>query len=340
MSMLEIYNERVKDLLGDGDEPAKGLDIRHGKKGVYVDGLATRPVNCMGDVTELMRQGQSRRSVGRTDSNAQSSRSHSLVLLNVTSEDIATRRRALGKLVLVDLAGSERVNKSGVKGERLKEAQNINKSLSALGDVIGALTSKKSGHVPFRNSKLTHLLMDCKSPANVDERHYKSSFLDSRLAYTTLLRSPALSKDNKALMIVQVSPIEASRGETICSLNFAMRVGSVEQGKARRKGDDASAAEVAALKTALQKARAETSEQEELILSLQARAKETSDEVDTAMLEAASAKSAAKKAKTVRWSTLCLLHAPPPIGASLRLTRHPNSTGRGRRAGQGGAHGR
>jgi kinesin family protein C2/C3 len=103
----------------------------------------------------------------------------------------------------VDLAGSERLDKSGATGVALKEAQNINKSLSALGDVIAA-RAMKQGHIPFRNSTLTYLLQD------------------------------SLSQDSKTLMFVCVSPVIYNAEETFCSLNFASRVRSVELGKASK----------------------------------------------------------------------------------------------------------
>ena len=119
------------------------------------------------------------------------------------SEIVRTGQCMRGRLNLVDLAGSERIARSGATGQALKEAQNINKSLSALGDVIAARANKQ-GHIPFRNSTLTYLLQD------------------------------SLSKDSKTLMICCVSPTLDSAEETYCSLNFAARVNSVELGKATK----------------------------------------------------------------------------------------------------------
>lgn len=109
-----------------------------------------------------------------------------------------------GKLHLIDLAGSERVSRSGAEGDRLKEAQNINKSLSALGDVIESRSKKKS-HTPYRNSVLTFMLKD------------------------------SLGGDSKTLMFCNVNPLASSSEETICTLNFATRARSVELGKVRHR---------------------------------------------------------------------------------------------------------
>uniref|UniRef100_A0A3Q4I773 Kinesin motor domain-containing protein n=1 Tax=Neolamprologus brichardi TaxID=32507 RepID=A0A3Q4I773_NEOBR len=146
------------------------------------------------DVFEL---GHVNRATACTNLNEHSSRSHALLIITVSGFNTATGNRTLGKLNLVDLAGSERIGKSGAEGSRLREAQCINKSLSALGDVINALRSKHS-HVPFRNSRLTYLLQD------------------------------SLSGDSKTLMMVQVSPLPSNMSESVCSLKFAQRVRSVE----------------------------------------------------------------------------------------------------------------
>jgi kinesin family protein C2/C3 len=147
--------------------------------------------------------------------NEHSSRSHMMLTVSISSEHKATRVVSRGKLNLVDLAGSERLDKSGATGVALKEAQNINKSLSALGDVIAARASKQ-GHIPFRNSTLTYLLQD------------------------------SLSQDSKTLMFVCVSPVIYNAEETFCSLNFASRVRSVELGKASKNVTSAAGAKAPA----------------------------------------------------------------------------------------------
>jgi kinesin family protein C2/C3 len=126
-----------------------------------------------------------------------------IVSVNISSVNKTSGVTTRGRLHLVDLAGSERINKSGATGQALKEAQNINKSLSALGDVIQARMNKQ-GHVPFRNSSLTYLLQD------------------------------SLSQDSKTLMLVCVSPLLYNSEETFCSLNFASRVKTVELGRATK----------------------------------------------------------------------------------------------------------
>ncbi|VTJ52166.1 Hypothetical predicted protein [Marmota monax] len=205
VSAAEIYNEVLRDLLGR--EPQEKLEIRlcpDGSGQLYVPGLTEFQVQSVDDINKVFEFGHTNRTTEFTNLNEHSSRSHALLIVTVRGVDCSTGLRTTGKLNLVDLAGSERVGKSGAEGSRLREAQHINKSLSALGDVIAALRSRQ-GHVPFRNSKLTYLLQD------------------------------SLSGDSKTLMVVQVSPVEKNTSETLYSLKFAERVRSVELGPGSRR---------------------------------------------------------------------------------------------------------
>ncbi|XP_044290105.1 kinesin-like protein KIFC3 isoform X2 [Varanus komodoensis] len=210
VSVAEIYNEALRDLLGR--DPQEKLDIKlcpDGSGQLYVPGLTEFAVHCVEDINKVFEFGHVNRATECTHLNEHSSRSHALLIITVRGVDYSTGIRTTGKLNLVDLAGSERVGRSGAEGSRLREAQYINKSLSALGDVIYALRSRQ-GHVPFRNSKLTYLLQD------------------------------SLSGDSKTLMMVQVSPAEKNTSETLCSLKFAERVRSVELGLGSRRAEPGS----------------------------------------------------------------------------------------------------
>ncbi|KAG8049278.1 hypothetical protein GUJ93_ZPchr0009g422 [Zizania palustris] len=210
VSVLEVYNEQIHDLLLTGTQPGattKRLEVRQVAEGAHhVPGLVEARVTSMNEAWEVLQTGSKARVVGSTNANEHSSRSHCMHCVMVRGENLMNGEETKSKLWLIDLAGSERVAKTDAQGERLKEAQNINKSLSALGDVISALATK-SQHIPFRNSKLTHLLQD------------------------------SLSGESKTLMFVQISPNENDVGETLCSLNFASRVRGVELGQARKQVD-------------------------------------------------------------------------------------------------------
>ncbi|XP_035855064.1 kinesin-like protein KIFC3 isoform X4 [Sander lucioperca] len=198
VSMVEIYNETLRNLLGEN--PSDKLDIKMNPDGsgqLYVPGLTEFTVQSPEDINRVFELGHMNRATACTNLNEHSSRSHALLIITVSGFNSATGNRTQGKLNLVDLAGSERIGKSGAEGSRLREAQCINKSLSALGDVINALRGKHS-HVPFRNSRLTYLLQD------------------------------SLNGDSKTLMMVQVSPLPGNMSESVCSLKFAQRVRSVE----------------------------------------------------------------------------------------------------------------
>ncbi|XP_042377963.1 kinesin-like protein KIN-14E isoform X2 [Zingiber officinale] len=206
VSVLEVYNEQIRDLLATSPSNKK-LEVRQAAEGFHhVPGMVEAKVENMKEAWNVLQAGSNARAVGSNNVNVHSSRSHCMLCIMVRAKNLVNGECTNSKLWLVDLAGSERLTKTDVQGERLKEAQNINRSLSALGDVISALASK-TNHIPYRNSKLTHLLQD------------------------------SLGGDSKALMFVQISPSNNDMGETVSSLNFASRVRGVELGPAKRQTD-------------------------------------------------------------------------------------------------------
>ncbi|KAJ4875063.1 P-loop containing nucleoside triphosphate hydrolases superfamily protein [Raphanus sativus] len=215
VQMVEIYNEQVLDLLSDDISQKKYPLLSRilsttSQNGIAVPDASMYPVTSTSDVITLMDIGLQNRSVGATAMNERSSRSHSIVTVHVRGKDMKTGSVLYGNLHLVDLAGSERVDRSEVKGDRLREAQHINKSLSSLGDVIFSLASKSS-HIPYRNSKLTQLLQS------------------------------SLGGRAKTLMFVQLNPDATSYSESMSTLKFAERVSGVELGAAKssKEGKDA-----------------------------------------------------------------------------------------------------
>eukprot|EP00992_Anisonema_acinus_P013971 TRINITY_DN9034_c0_g1_i12.p1 TRINITY_DN9034_c0_g1~~TRINITY_DN9034_c0_g1_i12.p1 ORF type:complete len:597 (+),score=97.64 TRINITY_DN9034_c0_g1_i12:60-1850(+) len=179
-------------------------EIKHGPDGTTITNVTTAEVTDTEGVFRLLRTAARNRQTAATNSNERSSRSHSVFTLRIHGSNRNSQQQTKGVLNLIDLAGSERLNASGAVGDRLKETQNINKSLSTLGDVIYALGAKKS-HIPYRNSKLTYLLQNC------------------------------LGGDSKTLMFVNLSPAESHLSETLCSLRFAAKVNACEIGTAKRK---------------------------------------------------------------------------------------------------------
>ncbi|XP_054801579.1 kinesin-like protein KIN-14G isoform X2 [Prosopis cineraria] len=224
VQMLEIYNDQVRDLLAT-DGGNKKLEIRNSSQnGINVPDATLVPVSSTSDVLSLMDLGHKNRAVSATAMNDRSSRSHSCLTVHVQGRDLTSGSHLRGSMHLVDLAGSERVDKSEVTGDRLKEAQHINKSLAALGDVISSLANKQA-HVPYRNSRLTQLLQD------------------------------SLGGQAKTLMFVHISPEPDALGETLSTLKFAERVSTVELGAARANKESSEVKElkeqIANLKAAL-----------------------------------------------------------------------------------------
>ncbi|GAV66863.1 Kinesin domain-containing protein/Malectin domain-containing protein [Cephalotus follicularis] len=235
VSVLEVYNEQIRDLLATSPT-SKRLQIRQASEGVHhVPGIVEAKVENIKEVWDVLQAGSSARAVGSNNVNEHSSRSHCMLCILVRAKNLINGECTKSKLWLVDLAGSERLSKTEVRGERLKEAQNINKSLAALGDVISALAIKSS-HIPYRNSKLTHLLQD------------------------------SLGGESKTLMFVQISPSEQDLGETLSSLNFATRVRKVELGPAKKQIDTG---ELQKLKMMLDKAKQESRAKDDALRKLE-----------------------------------------------------------------------
>ncbi|KAJ8722764.1 hypothetical protein PYW07_003944 [Mythimna separata] len=185
VSYFEIYMDKIRDLL---DVSKVNLSVHEDKNRVpFVKGATERFVSSPEEVFEVIEEGKSNRHIAVTNMNEHSSRSHSVFLINVKQENLENQKKLSGKLYLVDLAGSEKVSKTGAEGTVLDEAKNINKSLSALGNVISALADGNKSHIPYRDSKLTRILQEslggnarttiviCCSPASFNESETKST---------------------------------------------------------------------------------------------------------------------------------------------------------------------
>merc|ERR1719483_1481221 len=202
LSILEIYNNEPRDLLDNNAPKGKKYTVRSGQDGsVFIDGLIEHEVSNMDEVLNAMTIAGNNRTSAKTEMNEHSSRSHMLLSVFVRGFNKPANIEYRGRLYLVDLAGSERVGKSGAKGQTLKEAQHINKSLAALGDVMQAL-QQKSKFIPFRNSILTYLM------------------------------SNSLGGHAKTIMFINCCPTNEHCVETLSSLKFAKRVAKIELGKA------------------------------------------------------------------------------------------------------------
>jgi len=191
VSIVEIYNERIRDLL---DPKKDNLKVHEDKaRGVFIGEVTESYVGCEQEIFDTMRAGHFNRSMAVTNMNEHSSRSHLVFILTVEQKNLHDRSVKVGKLHLVDLAGSEKVAKTGATGDRLDEAKNINRSLSALGLVINCLTDKRSTHVPYRDSKLTRVLQE------------------------------SLGGNAKTSLIITCSPSNFNEQETISTLRFGQR---------------------------------------------------------------------------------------------------------------------
>ena len=196
-SYIQIYREVLQDLIG-GDINAELKIRRDPKIGTYVQGLSETTLESAEGLTRVIENGNKRRAVASTLMNAESSRSHAVVIIRIDQEHPGKlgqgKKRLASKINLVDLAGSERASKTGATGETLKEAIAINQSLSALGNVINALSDPKAkGHIPYRSSKLTHLLEE------------------------------SLGGNSHTVMLAAISPAGRNFAETLQTLQYASR---------------------------------------------------------------------------------------------------------------------
>lgn len=213
LSMYEIYNEEIIDLLNPHNSSGSGnnnsnnsktvkLNVVTTENGTAIQGLTSYEVRDQNDILKYFSIGNENRSTASTNIHEHSSRSHCIMTIEISYTDINSKI-INGKMSLVDLAGSENIQKSGVKGNRLVETQNINKSLSCLGEVINALDNK-SKHIPYRNSKLTFSLKD------------------------------ALSPGSKTIMICTIRTLEDTWNETQSTLNFASRARNISLGSTKQ----------------------------------------------------------------------------------------------------------
>ena len=197
--MVELYLENLKDLLKAKKQEEKPLDIKENAHGmIIVEGANEIPLSSLEEANKIFEFGLENRQTASTNMNETSSRSHLVFSIIINSRNKQTNQRTIGKLSLVDLAGSERVSKTGATKDRLKEALAINKSLSALGNVISALGEGKKQHIPYRDNKLTMLMKD------------------------------SLGGNAKTLMFVNISPADFNCDESNTALTYAKRVKNIK----------------------------------------------------------------------------------------------------------------
>ncbi|KAM0708649.1 hypothetical protein Q7P35_005301 [Cladosporium inversicolor] len=233
VSYMEIYMEKIRDLLVPTND---NLPVHEDKaRGVYVKGLHEFYVGSVDEVYEILERGGAARMVAATNMNQESSRSHSIFVIEVAQKNVETGSAKSGRLFLVDLAGSEKVGKTGASGQTLEEAKKINKSLTSLGMVINALSDGKSSHIPYRDSKLTRILQE------------------------------SLGGNSRTTLIINCSPSAYNYEETVSTLRFGERAKTIKQ-KAK-VNEELSPAQLKAL---LKKSQGTLSTYETYISSLEA----------------------------------------------------------------------
>lgn len=189
--VMEIYLEKINDLLITDN---KNLVIHEDKhRGIYVGGLSNVFVDSDEDLYDVITLALRNRTSNVTNMNLESSRSHAIFQIKLNQKDLSNQLIKLSTLFLIDLAGSEKIDKTGAIGQTLQEAKNINSSLSALGNVINALSNDKSSHIPYRDSKLTRILQE------------------------------SLGGNSRTTLILNISPNSSNELETLSTLRFGSR---------------------------------------------------------------------------------------------------------------------
>ena len=282
VSYMEIYMERIRDLLAPQNDNLPVHEERN--RGVYVKGLLEIYVASVQEVYEVMRRGGNARAVAATDMNQESSRSHSIFVVTVAQKNVETGSAKSGRLFLVDLAGSEKVGKTGASGQTLEEAKKINKSLSALGMVINALTDGRSTHIPYRDSKLTRILQE------------------------------SLGGNSRTTLIINCSPSSYNDVETLSTLRFGVRAKAI-----KNKPKINAELSPAEMKSLLRKAQLQATTYESHIASLEDevrrwRAGETvSEERWTTSMGSAEAAGTKPGIRTPRPATPSRTQSPSPL---------------------------
>lgn len=197
ISFMEIYLEQIKDLIDINND--QDFTIHEDKlNGIYVKGLTTKNVTNELELLNYLENGLKYRSVSSTQMNQESSRSHTIFHIKLTQKHVESETIKRSNLFLVDLAGSEKIDKTGSLGQTLQEAKKINSSLSALGNVINALTDGKSTHIPYRDSKLTRILQE------------------------------SIGGNSRTSLIINCSPSSFNELETLSTLRFGTRAKSIK----------------------------------------------------------------------------------------------------------------
>lgn len=203
LSFLEIYNNEAYDLLNNH----AAIKLRLAKETVTLDGLSEHPLKKQSDMASLLRTADGNRKTASTKCNEYSSRSHAIYMWNIKAKQHSTGISTSSVLKLVDLAGSERAKESGVIGQQFKEMTNINQSLSVLQKCV-SLQKSKSVHVPYRDSKLTQVLMDCLGRGN-----------------------------SKTMVVVNINPCNEQATESKRSIEFAAKMRETHIGSAVQQRD-------------------------------------------------------------------------------------------------------